>query len=88
MIQLYVIQTISKLGCNVIQSPPKEENKKSIITQMYWWLSKRRSFFIGDDYRIDLVEINRKTGNVKIMVTNLKAEPGSLDAQPQEMSGL
>lgn len=63
------------------------EKTKSVVSQMYWWLSKKRSFYIGDDYRIDLIEVNKKNGNAKILITNLK-HPGEKAYEPQEMFGL
>lgn len=43
-----------------------------IKTDMYWWLNFRRAFFIGDEYKIELEAIDRKSNSVKIVVTNLK----------------
>ena len=49
-----------------------QNNKKPILTKMYWWLSKKRTFFIGDDYEIRLLEVDRSSGAVKIEVINSK----------------
>lgn len=43
-----------------------------IVDQMYWWLSRSRGFTINNEYRIELLEIDRKRGTVKILITNLK----------------
>lgn len=66
---------------------PLVEKTKEIFTQMYWSLSKKRSFYIGDEYRIDLIEINRKNGNAKILVTNLKVQSKE-NNESQEMLGM
>lgn len=57
-----------------------EKNRKPVEDAMYWWLSTSRPFYIGDDYRIDLIYCNRYTNSVKIVVTNLKNMP---DEYPQ-----
>ena len=54
----------------------EEQNTKKPVhqvkTEMYWWLNFRRSFFIGDEYKIKLEAIDRKSNSVKIVITNLK----------------
>lgn len=45
---------------------------RKVVTAMYWWLSKRRPFFVGDEYKIELQAIDKNTGCVRILVTNLK----------------
>jgi hypothetical protein len=45
---------------------------KEIATKMFWWLSDRRPFFIGDEYKIELGEVDAKHGTAKIIITNLK----------------
>lgn len=45
---------------------------RKVVTAMYWWLSKRRPFFIGDEYKVELQAIDKNTGCVRILVTNLK----------------
>ena len=52
-----------------------EKNHKPVEDMMYWWLSQSRPFYIGDEYRIDLVHSNRYGHTVKIVVTNLKNMP-------------
>ena len=41
-------------------------------TQLYWWLGKRRPFFINDEYKIELLFIDKDNNSVKIQVTNIK----------------
>ena len=42
-------------------------------TQLYWWLSTRRGFVINDEYRIELLHIDKNNSSAKILVTNLKS---------------
>lgn len=51
----------------------KEAARKPVETRMYWWLNKKRPFYIGDEYRIDLlVNPFMMSQSIKIVVTNLK----------------
>ncbi len=54
-------------------------NKIPVVSRMYWWLGRRRPFYIGDEYEISLLEIDRKSGSAKIQITNLKT--GKTDTQ-------
>jgi hypothetical protein len=42
-------------------------------TQLYWWLSKHRPFFINDDYKIELLYIDKEHLTAKLLITNLKS---------------
>ena len=50
----------------------EQVEKATINKTMYWWLSKNRPFFIGDEYKIELVAIDFKHHTVKVNITNLK----------------
>ena len=39
---------------------------------LFWWLSSKRSFVINDEYKIELLHIDREHNSAKIRVTNLK----------------
>lgn len=39
---------------------------------LYWWLGKKRPFIINDQYKIELLYIDRNNVSAKIRVTNLK----------------
>lgn len=43
-----------------------------IKNQLYWWLKSSRPFYIGDEYKIQLLHIDRDYESVKIQITNLK----------------
>jgi hypothetical protein len=51
-------------------------------TQLYWWLGRKRPFIINDDYKIELLFIDRVNNSVKIQITNLKS--GQITATQQE----
>ena len=40
---------------------------------LYWWLGKKRPFIINDEYRIELLHIDREHLSAKIRVTNIKS---------------
>jgi len=52
-------------------------------TQLFWWLSKSRPFYVNDEYKIELLFIDKNFMSAKILITNLKtgeqseALPGS-----------
>jgi hypothetical protein len=39
---------------------------------LYWWLGFRKPFIINDEYKLELLYIDREHESVKIRVTNLK----------------
>lgn len=41
-------------------------------TQLYWWLGRRRPFIINDEYKIELLHIDKENNSAKIQITNLK----------------
>ena len=40
---------------------------------LYWWLGKKRPFIINDEYKIELLHIDREHLSAKIRVTNIKS---------------
>lgn len=46
--------------------------KDKIQTAMYYWLGKRHPFIINEEYRLDLLYIDKTNNSVKILITNLK----------------
>lgn len=46
--------------------------KDTLIDSLYWWLSKRRPFFINDEYKLELLFVDKTNNSAKIRVTNLK----------------
>jgi hypothetical protein len=41
-------------------------------TQLYWWLGKSRPFIINDEYKIELLFVDKIHNSAKIQITNLK----------------
>jgi hypothetical protein len=41
-------------------------------TQLFWWLSKSRPFYINDEYKLELLFIDKSQDYAKILITNLK----------------
>lgn len=39
---------------------------------LYWWLGKSRPFFINDEYKLELLFVDKINNSAKIRVTNLK----------------
>jgi hypothetical protein len=50
-------------------------------TQLYWWLGRRRPFIINDEYKIELLFIDKENNSAKIQITNLKT--GTVITQEQ-----
>lgn len=49
--------------------PKYEDNLKDSIR---WWLVKRKPFIINDEYKLELLYIDRDHMSAKIRITNLK----------------
>lgn len=39
---------------------------------LYWWLGKRKPFIINDEYKLELLVIDKVNNSAKIRITNLK----------------
>lgn len=42
-------------------------------TNLYWWLGKKRPFLINDEYKVELLYIDKVNNSAKIRITNLKS---------------
>jgi len=51
-------------------------------TQLYWWLSRKRPFYVNNDYKIELLFIDKVNNSAKIQITNLKT--GEITTQEEE----
>lgn len=51
---------------------------------LYWWLSSKRSFSINEEYKIELIHIDREYNSAKIRITNLK-NPDAPQVVEQEL---
>ena len=43
-----------------------------LITSLYWWLGPKKPFIINDEYKLELLFLDRVNNSAKIRVTNLK----------------
>jgi len=43
-------------------------------TQLFWWIKRGRPFYINDDYKIELLFIDKEHLTAKILITNLKTD--------------
>ena len=41
-------------------------------TQLYWWLGRSRPFIINDEYKVELLFIDKVNNSAKIQITNIK----------------
>lgn len=41
-------------------------------TSLYWWLGRSKPFFINDEYKLELLFVDKINNSAKIRVTNLK----------------
>lgn len=58
------------------------EFKDKLVNSLYWWLSKRKPFFINDEYKLELLHLDKINNSVKIRITNLKtSEVTTLEEQ-------
>jgi len=48
------------------------EFASKIKNQLYWWLKASRPFIINNEYKLELLHIDRDYESVKILITNLK----------------
>lgn len=39
---------------------------------LQWWLGKRKPFIINDEYKLELLFIDKENNSAKIKITNLK----------------
>jgi len=45
-----------------------------LTNSLYWWMSRKKSFIINDEYRIDLIQVNPKANTAEIKITNLQPD--------------
>ena len=44
-----------------------------IKDSLWWWLSRNKSFNINDEYKLELLYIDKNNNSAKIKITNLKS---------------
>ena len=48
------------------------EYSHKLKDSLYWWLGKRKPFYINDEYKLELLVIDKINNSAKIRITNLK----------------
>jgi len=43
-----------------------------IKDSLYWWLGRQQPFIINDEYKLELLWLDKENNTAKIRVTNLK----------------
>jgi hypothetical protein len=43
-----------------------------IKNSMYWWLGKKNPFIINNEYKLELLFLDKINNSAKILITNLK----------------
>jgi hypothetical protein len=46
--------------------------KDKIRDSLYWWLGKSKPFIINEEYKLELLFIDKINNSAKIRITNLK----------------
>ena len=41
---------------------------------MFWWLGKKNPFIINDEYKLELLFIDKINNSAKIRITNIKTD--------------
>lgn len=56
---------------------------------LYWWLGRKKPFIINDEYKLELLFIDKINNSAKIRVTNLKTGVAieSSDAPSEVLNG-
>lgn len=53
---------------------------------LYWWLGKSRPFIINNEYKLELLFVDKINNSAKILVTNLKTGEAVESSTPVEGS--
>jgi hypothetical protein len=61
-----------------------EEKGVQIVDSMFWWLNRRRPFIVNNEYKIDLLEVDKKRNTAKILITNLKTNSQTVIEESDE----
>jgi hypothetical protein len=64
---------MSQSASELDQSQQTESNYTGILKDsLYWWLGKKRPFIINNEYKLELLFIDKVNCSAKILITNLK----------------
>ena len=59
---------------------PSYANK--LTDSLYWWLSSKKPFIINDQYKIELLHLDRYYHSAKIRITNLTTNEVTTSEMP------
>jgi hypothetical protein len=54
--------------------PDSSSFANKLKDSLYWWLGFKRPFIVNDEYKVELLYIDRDHQSVKIRITNLKTQ--------------
>jgi hypothetical protein len=64
---------MSQSASELDQSQQTESNYTGKLKDsLYWWLGKKRPFIINNEYKLELLFIDKVNCSAKILITNLK----------------
>jgi hypothetical protein len=64
---------MSQSASELDQSQQTESNYTvKLKDSLYWWLGKKRPFIINNEYKLELLFIDKVNCSAKILITNLK----------------
>lgn len=49
-----------------------ESFEDTLKDSMFWWLGRKKPFIINDEYKLELLYIDKTNNSAKIRITNLK----------------
>lgn len=49
---------------------------------LYWWLGRSKPFIINDEYKLELLFVDKVNNSAKIRITNLKTGDSVESSQP------
>ena len=57
---------------NIWRLKMNQEFTGKLKDSLYWWLGKKKPFIVNDEYKIELLHIDRIHNSAKIRITNIK----------------
>jgi len=63
----------------------KTDFADKLKTSLYWWLGRSKPFIINEEYKLELLFIDKINNSAKIKITNLKTGE-VLDTLPSNIS--
>lgn len=58
-----------------------------IKDSLYWWLGLKKPFFINDEYKLELLFLDKINNSAKIRITNLKTGVSTETSCPEATDG-